>query len=650
MLNQVFFNREPLTPSHFAALPLTAIEPKGWLLEQLETAAAGITGQLHKFWPDVRDSAWRGGAGDAWERAPYYLDGLVPLGYLLNDRELIEAAKPYIEWTLGSQTAEGQFGPSSNGDWWPRMVMLKVLRQYYTATVDKRVPEFMLRYFAYQYKTIDDRPLAEWAVVRAADNMQTALWLYNLTGKQFLIELCRKLRAQMPDWTSHFHVFPHTRPMSKLIPWQQMETGRKSEPGGLTGKDRPYYALQYHLSHVVNVAMALKYPGVNNLFRSNSKELTGFDVGFQKLMKHHGVAYGMFTGDEHLNGSDPTQGTECCAVVELMYTVESLLDGCVPPDGLGDLLEKLAFNALPATLTKDMTGHQYLQQANQVKCTIGKRPWYNNGDDSNTYGLEPNFGCCTANLHQGWPKYAASLWYATDDGGFAAVSYAPCNVKYWSEGVPIRIEVETNYPFEETICIRVYSARCKRIPIRLRIPAWADGAFAIMPDETRVECKPGTYVLIEREWTNGDAIMLTLPMVPRVTRWHQRTAAVELGPLLMAYEPKAKRSKIKSSGFIDDWSVEATSDWNWALTGGAMQVVHSDTQPGIFGSKPGVCVEVQAAQIPEWTMNGENCAAPPIEPKISARDIQTIRLIPYGGTDIRISQFPMAAIRGDEEA
>jgi hypothetical protein len=44
-----------------------------------------------------------------------------------------------------------------------------------------------------------------------------------------------------------------------------------------------------------------------------------------------------------------------------------------------------------------------------------------NGPDSNLYRLEPNFGCCTANLHQGWPKFASSLWMKAPDGGLQAI-------------------------------------------------------------------------------------------------------------------------------------------------------------------------------------------------------------------------------------
>ena len=202
MINKAIFNRAPLVPNSMAALPLGAVKPQGWLREQLEVVAKGLTGKLYTFWPDVRDSAWRGGEGDGWERAPYYLDGLVPLAYLLENEELIAVCKEYIEWTLASQREDGFFGPEKNTDWWPRMVMLKVMIQYFTATGDMRVPEFMFDYFKYQYKNLEKQPMKDWAVARGAENMQAVVWLYNLTGSKFLLELLTKLNAQTLDWTT----------------------------------------------------------------------------------------------------------------------------------------------------------------------------------------------------------------------------------------------------------------------------------------------------------------------------------------------------------------------------------------------------------------------------------------------------------------
>ena len=131
------------------------------------------------------------------------------------------------------------------------------------------------------------------------------------------------------------------------------------------------------------------------------------------LDRYHGQATGIFTCDEHLAGRSPSQGTELCTVVEAMYSLE-VLAAILGDPRLGDRLEKLAFNALPATFKKDMTAHQYDQQCNQVVCSAkGEHVYVNNGPDSNLYGLEPNFGCCTANMHQGWPKFVSHLWMKT---------------------------------------------------------------------------------------------------------------------------------------------------------------------------------------------------------------------------------------------
>ena len=85
------FNRAPLTPNTLSPLPMGAIRPEDWLLDQLRTQAEGLTGKLDEVWPDVGEGCgWLGGKGDNWERAPYYLDGLVALAWTLDD----EASRP----------------------------------------------------------------------------------------------------------------------------------------------------------------------------------------------------------------------------------------------------------------------------------------------------------------------------------------------------------------------------------------------------------------------------------------------------------------------------------------------------------------------------------------------------------------------------
>src|SRR3954463_12937635 len=130
-------NRAPLRPNPYVELPLGAIRPEGWLREMLIRQKNGATGHLDQLYPLVMNerNGWLGGDGDQWERGPYWIDGLLPLAYILDDKELIAKTKPWVEWALNSQQPDGYFGPSkdyppehglqrdNSRDWWPKMVM-----------------------------------------------------------------------------------------------------------------------------------------------------------------------------------------------------------------------------------------------------------------------------------------------------------------------------------------------------------------------------------------------------------------------------------------------------------------------------------------------------------------------------------------------
>ena len=83
------------------------LKPAGWLKRQLEIQAEGLCGNLDKVWRDVRDSAWIGGDADGWERVPYWLDGFIPMAYLLEDEDMIARAKKYMDAIISSQCEDG---------------------------------------------------------------------------------------------------------------------------------------------------------------------------------------------------------------------------------------------------------------------------------------------------------------------------------------------------------------------------------------------------------------------------------------------------------------------------------------------------------------------------------------------------------------
>ncbi|HEY6915862.1 MAG TPA: hypothetical protein VI413_14385, partial [Paludibacter sp.] len=138
-------NRSPLIEVPYTPLPIGVVQADGWLLKQLQLQNEGLTGNSEIIYSELgSNSAWLGGnaANSDWERPAYYVKGLVGLAYTLNDAGLKTKAQKWVNWALNSQLASGNFGPTTNTDWWPRMPMLYAIRDFYEATNDARVIPF----------------------------------------------------------------------------------------------------------------------------------------------------------------------------------------------------------------------------------------------------------------------------------------------------------------------------------------------------------------------------------------------------------------------------------------------------------------------------------------------------------------------------
>ena len=204
---------------------------------------------------------------------------------------------------------------------------------------------------------------------------------------------------------------------------------------------------------------------------------------------------------------------------------------------LADRLERIAYNALPATLSADMWSHQYDQQANQVLCSLNRRRWVSNGPESNLFGLEPNFGCCTANLHQGWPKLVASLWMASPDDGLAAVAYGPSKVQRARRARRAGDDRGTH----RLSVPRRDRARRPAAGLAAHLPAApAHSAMDDITDdsrERRAACRTSLPAGSRGSNVPGEpaiAITIQLPMTPATSTWYRDSIAVERGPLVFS--------------------------------------------------------------------------------------------------------------------
>ncbi len=641
----------------YEPLKLGSIRPMGWLGGRMRGQAEGLTGHLDEFWPDVRDSAWIGGSAEGWERAPYWLDGLVPLAFGLNDEALIAKAKRWIDSILDTQHPDGWLGPlmanpdqaSRQGqyDVWPRFIILKVLTQWHEATGDRRVMPAMGRFFKRVNTLLDERPLAEWAKARWADLVVSLHWLFDRTGERSLLKLAAKVHRQGLDWRRMAEEFPYTAKQT-----QAMLDGYKQNAGGVWLND------DFGFTHGVNAGMGVKALGVWSRQSPNGRGDIDTSLKLiEQLHRHHGQVTGMFSCDEHLAGRSPSQGSELCTVVELMYSLETLL--AIGGDreiaggrSVADLLESVAFNALPATISADFWTHQYDQQVNQVVCKVaddasGGRVYTNNGPDANLFGLEPNFGCCTANMHQGWPKFAASLWMRNIGGGLTALSLAPCRIETEVEGAAVVIEVGGNYPFGEEVEVGISADREVSFPLELRIPAWAEGATVEIDGETKLAEAGKMFATPFVAGVARKMIQVRLPMAVRA-RSDERGMWFEAGALVFALPVGEEWRKLRGEKPAVDYEVHPTTTWNYALFGTAEPELESTgasgDQPFTVAGAP-VRIRTTGRRIGGWGIEKNAAATPPMgeamgEAMGEIAAPEAITLVPYGCARLRVTVFP----------
>ena len=411
--------------------------------------------------------------------------------------------------------------------------------------------------------------------------------------------------------------------------------------------------------HCVNLAQGIKEPIVWWQCDPQPKYLDAVHTALADIRKYNGVPSGMYGGDELLHGNNPTQGSELCTAVELMFSLEEMTK--ITGDlSFVDHLERIAFNALPTQLTDDFMARQYFQQANQVDVSHCIHNFdISHGESDLVYGLLTGYPCCTSNFHQGWPKFVQNLWYSTPDGGLAALAYSPCRVTAQAGGQEVTIEERTRYPMEGNIKLLVSLHSPASFPLHLRIPSWTKNASVTVNGSSVEASAPGSVTVISREWSDGDIVELSFPMKITTDTWYENSISVERGPLVYALEIQEEWvRKDNSSDPIHGefyWEVHPKSPWNYGLVD--FEDPNEDFAVTVderkldshwywnLESAP-IVITAKAKRIPYWTLyNGMTGPIPYSRmygnPVIRDKKEETIRLIPYGCTTLRISEFPV---------
>lgn len=623
-------NREPLLPSRLMKLPIGSIVPRGWLRHQLALEADGMIGHLTEIskWCKFEGNAWASPEGQGhsgWEELPYWLKGFGDLGYVLQDQRIIQEARRWIEAVLSSQEPSGWFGPRAlktslegKPDLWPHMVMLNVLQSFHEYTRDERVIPFMLNY----HRWLNQLPPSSfgqgyWPRIRFGDNIETAYWLYNRTGERWLLDLSNKIHENMQDWTTGVHNW-----------------------------------------HNVNIAQGFREPGVYYLQARDLKFLNAAERNYQIVRGQYGqFPGGGFAGDENCRPGfdDPRQGFETCGIVEFMHSFQMLTKIATNPLW-SDRCEELAFNTLPPALTPDLKGLHYLTSANQVQLDKeNKSPGIQNGGTMFSYSPFEAYRCCQHNVSHGWPYYAEELWLATADRGLCASLYAASEVTAKvGDGSVVAIAQVTDYPFDETVTLRITTPKSLEFPLYLRIPGWCENASVkVNGEDITADARPLSYAKVVRQWKNGDTVTLRLPMNVRITKWEKNHNAVSVdrGPLTFSLRIGETWRQYGKNPAWPEWEVLPTTAWNYGLVlpqndpEGAFEVAK---QKGPLPSNPftpetaPIQLRAKAKKIPAWkTDQTALVGVLQDSPVKSGEPTETVTLIPMGAARLRISAFPV---------
>jgi len=627
---------EPPTRPALIALPAGEVAPRGWLRDWCEAARDGFTGHMEDDHLAFRQ-AWatnytmRGDAlnwpkgGWPYEGGGYWFDGLARLGYALHDETLIRQAQNRFGavtgrmngdailflWWLDKNKAQDVKGAQVSDAWplWASGLLGRALAGYYDAAKDP----LALRTLETAYGG------GAWMRMGwGMSNPWPAFDAYTWTGNKAIAAQLTALFAS---------------------------NGGGSDPGGgswnryrTPPNPRPGAEKNDHVVHFLEstTPWALGY-----LWTGKREFLEAALAWHEHLARVAMQPSGVPVADEWYGPTGAFRGTETCDVAAYLWSQICLLT--ISGQGrLADRAERAFFNAGPITVSRDFKAHVYFQSPNRV---VDGSPNYPHGPkaEGNSYQRTHQPLCCTAALNRTLPWYVTHMWMATYDNGLVAAHYGPCVVNARvADGVPVRIECTTDYPFNETIEMSVAPARAAEFPVSFRIPGWcASPAIQVNGADVKATPDASGFVRVARLWKPGDAVRLRFPMEARVATGTDANAqnapfaAVSYGPLLFAL-PIAETK--------DENTPDPSARWRFALDANRVNLaVERGPMPAKWDWPSASPLKIRADAEPiDWPVS-TNAPSLPAQAVAGKEPAERVALVPYGCAKFRISMFPLAA-------
>jgi predicted alpha/beta superfamily hydrolase len=623
----------------FSELPVGAVQPHGWIQKWLERQASGLTGHPENlsypydtclYTGNIPSPPYTNRWWSPWwpyEQAGYFVDGLTRLSWLVNDPSIRQRRDANLDYILNHST-NGNLGPSR---WcWPNAVVGRALMAQFSATGDARLTQALQRALLANAGAITNRNAKEiFYHYRDGANFEQAFYLYGLSGDRRLLEIGRQV---CDNYLHNTNSFCSVENIESEVPFHE---------------------------HGVTAAETLKCFPLTFLYTGDERVLRLARRAYQKVVDHSLMPDGGFVSAEYLGPAAFDSLHESCDITDWPWSLGYLF--MATGDGQwADLVERATFNALPGAVTKDFKQLQYFSAVNQVVIALTNRATPHNPTRM-AYRAAHDTECCTGNINRAMPNYVTRMWMRSADGGLAAVHYGPCEVTATVGRQSVTVTEETDYPFRDSVRLRVKTKRPVSFALHCRIPQWCTNAtIQVNGQPLRATPPSGTFVPIRRRFRDGDIVNLKLPMPVRVESWFSNQAVcVTRGPLVYslkiaerrvehATDPEDVKPLLRGHDIRGFPAVEfyPESDWRYATPATTtIKVVESamTDNPFVADDAP-IRLEMPLYRLPGWSPTNQTDAVPrlPATDELKVERVPVMMtLVPYGATHLRLTTLPV---------
>lgn len=627
---------------------LGSVEPQGWIKEFLDRQLEGMTGHREALAYPFNTAMWmgetqrNGNYGSDWwrfEQSAYFTDGVMRLGYITGDEQMLDIAEKSLDYTLSHADENGELGINQEHYLWPFAVFFRAMQATYEATGDERIiPALRKHYMSYPGRMEINHK-------RNIMTIEGLLWTYWKTGEKELLDFACE------SW----------------------DKGGFSLDSTLCVSPEPIDC------HGVTYSEYLKLPMMLYAYSGNPKYLELARSAHAKLEKYHLLADGLPSSAEYLIGNGSLAAHETCVGTDYPWSLGYFLMTTGEARWADDI-ERATFNAGVGAVTKDFKTLQYFSAPNQFIATgHSNHCKFNHGRTWMAYRPTHQTECCAGNVQRFMPNYVARMWLqGTSTDEIVAALYGPSKIStVLGNGSSVKISEETSYPFEDTV--RFVVEETSKFALSFRIPLWCNGNMTARLNGKSVKvCDNGKgFATIRRSWKKGDVLELTFDFDTEIIDFHSTNAEgllpqgsreqyplckadsldaysyITRGPLLFSYSIPSEweedteyyeyiHGKVPGNPDFKCWNITPAADWNYALTKSSEPEFVSTGATGYpFDPESVPCyVRVPVRSVVGWKLDeGIFTSRVPQDIETEGEE-KYIELVPYGSTTLRLTLFP----------